>query len=165
MGRVQYEKGEELSPLQIEVLQFAARGYTAAAAAAVLGKTRDNVMRARRIARQKLGVPNIREAVRHAKAEGYSIMPRPMMPTTRPSQWVREWARGDEHVDHLHGVPWHDAAYPHPKHECLPQTCGMVRVQGLPPMRIARCACGAVDFGDGWTDRNSRYEQPGILAR
>lgn len=80
-------------------------------------------------------------------------------PLRKNSPWVREWERGDEFIDHYRGVRWCDAPLPKEAHRCLAQTRAVVVVMGLPPMPIARCACGAVDIGNGWEDRNCRAGQ------
>lgn len=77
----------------------------------------------------------------------------------QPAAWVREWEKGVEFIDHYRGIRWCDAPLPKEAHRCLAQTRAVVRIQGLPPMRIARCACGAVDIGNGWEDRNCRTVQ------
>lgn len=85
-------------------------------------------------------------------------MPAAKIPAqAEPQQlWQVVWRSGDEYYEHWRGVPWHEAVMPKPEHRCLAQTRGVVRVGGLPAMPVQRCACGAVDVGEGWEDRNSR---------
>jgi hypothetical protein len=62
-------------------------------------------------------------------------------------------------VEHLDGVPWHDAPIPRRWHRCWPQTKGMVS-GGM----VRRCACGALQrpLWSGrpyWIDRNTRRKE------
>lgn len=154
--------GRELSPYQLETLQCAARGLTARQTAEALGKTEISIERAWQVVRAKLGAATIAEAAVIGRAEGYSIpyrTPRRRKPAPVPApaeHWVRDWERGDEYIEHWRGLAWHVAPIPPADHNCLPRTRGTVRISGMPLMRISRCACGAVDVGDGWEDRFSR---------
>lgn len=58
-------------------------------------------------------------------------------------------------IQHLDGIPWHDAPVPSRWHRCQPQTMGYLNYFTL----IERCACGALRRDRdhlGWTDKNSR---------
>lgn len=152
--------GRALSPYQLETLKCAAQGLTARQAGNVLGKSEIAIERAWQVVRGKLGAASIAEAVVIGRAEGYAL-PRPAAkrkpaPGRTSEHWVRDWTRGSEYIEHWRGVAWHAAPIPPQDHACLPRTRGMVRIKGLPLMRISRCACGAVDVGDGWEDRFSR---------
>lgn len=56
------------------------------------------------------------------------------------------------YVEHLDGVPWHEAPIPRRWHRCRAQTTAWDRGR-----RVLRCACGAYGLGfpPRWTDRNS----------
>lgn len=149
-----------LSDFQLKVLQYAAHGYTSAMTGEALGKTCDNVRRARQIVRHKLGVRSMPEAVDKAKRAGYR-MTLPRLPSN-VDEWVREWQIGHEFVEHWRGVPWDEAPIPDARHVCQSQTRGVVRVPGLPPMPVMRCACGAARIDDAWEWRNMRAEESAV---
>ena len=60
---------------------------------------------------------------------------------------------GRVEIEHLDGVPWHEAPQPRRFHRCWPQTQGWVNYFD----RVRRCPCGAIK-GDGthWMEKNSR---------
>lgn len=65
---------------------------------------------------------------------------------------------GKMEVEHLEGVPWHDAPLPRRFHRCWPQTRAWMNYFE----RIERCACGAgrID-GHSWIHKNeTRKAQP-----
>lgn len=143
-----------LSMLQLQVLRYAAYGYTPSATALAMGKTVDSVRRARQVVRQKLNdAPTMDMAVHRARARGYRVS----LPVHGGHDgWVREWEIGREFVEHHRGVPWNRAPIPPSGHSCQAQTRGLVRVTGLPLMPLLRCACGAVCIDDAWQMCNSR---------
>lgn len=62
-------------------------------------------------------------------------------------------------MEHLNGVPWHQAPAPPWWHRCKPQTRAKVGPFGFDV--VERCACGAINIkkpgeGDYWLDRNDR---------
>ena len=87
-------------------------------------------------------------------------------PEEDEERWVREDFGFHQHdvfsapsaalayIEHLDGVPWHDALPPFWLHRCRAQTRG----RGVRGELIERCACGAIRFEHlpGWGERNQR---------
>jgi hypothetical protein len=73
-------------------------------------------------------------------------------------EWLRVWESGEEYLEHRDGIPWHEAQIPRRWHKCVIQTRGLVTTDKMGPVHVTRCACGAVDIGDGWLDRNTRIK-------
>lgn len=66
--------------------------------------------------------------------------------------WVVAYDNGRMCIEHLNGVPWHDAPLPKRQHRCKAQTRGFVNSQW-----VFRCACGSISIDRHyWFDRNSR---------
>jgi hypothetical protein len=81
--------------------------------------------------------------------------------------WVVEYASRDgNYTEHLNGVPWHKAELPPWRHDCTPQTRGVIGLD-----TVERCACGATLFRGrgGWIEKNqtriSRGEKPGLVQQ
>jgi len=76
--------------------------------------------------------------------------------TTQHVEYVRgfEDPFGKTMIEHLDGVPWHQAPKPRRWHRCWPQTRGWMNYFTT----VDRCACGAVRLDDSppWINRNSR---------
>lgn len=74
------------------------------------------------------------------------------------SNFVVVWenVRTGEFLEHRNGVDWIKAPLPRRWHRCFAQSRGFVLDERHGPATIERCACGGVNLGDGWFDRNRR---------
>lgn len=153
-----------LSPRQLAVLQFAYAGYTPKYAARALGTSIQNIWKARQHAREKLGAGSMEAAYALAIQRGYSLdLPpldgAPLSPrgdAERREEWVREWTRGHEFMEHWRGIQWHEAPLPDEVHDCRGQTRGVVYMRTLGAMPFVRCPCGAQRIDGVWDGVNSR---------
>jgi hypothetical protein len=77
--------------------------------------------------------------------------------------FINAWEnpRTGEYLEHRNGVAWHDAPPPRRGHRCVEQSRGFVLLDRVGATFISRCACGAVDIGDGWAERNTRTPRIG----
>ena len=61
--------------------------------------------------------------------------------------------RGNLEVEHVDGIPWHEAPVPRRFHFCKPQTTGWIDFFA----RVDRCACGAYRKDMSmWISKNER---------
>lgn len=157
-------RSQGLSPRQLAVLQFAYAGYTPRYAARALNTSIQNIWKARQHAREKLGAATMEAAYALAVQRGYSLElppldaapPSPRGAAERREEWVREWTRGHEFLEHWRGIQWHEAPLPDEHHDCQGQTRGVVYLRTLGAMPFLRCACGAQRIEGVWDGVNSR---------
>jgi len=71
--------------------------------------------------------------------------------STAAGTWITEYDSDDTVVEHLDGVSWSEAPLPRRWHRCRAQTRGRTGF-----ILVRRCACGAIDLGLGWDQKNAR---------
>lgn len=75
-----------------------------------------------------------------------------------PPAFLVEWEnpRTGEFLEHRGGVAWIKAPLPRRWHKCVAQSRGFWLDELHGPATVERCACGALNLGDGWIQRNCR---------
>jgi len=76
--------------------------------------------------------------------------------STAAGTWVTAYDADDNAVQHLDGMPWWGAPLPWRWHRCRAQSR-----MGTNCFRVRRCACGAIDLGLGWDEKNARRHNGG----
>ena len=76
--------------------------------------------------------------------------------STAAGTWITEYDSDDTAVEHLDGVPRSKAPLPWRLHRCRAQTRGRTGF-----ILVRRCACGAIDLGLGWGEKNQRRKDKG----
>ena len=71
--------------------------------------------------------------------------------STAAGTWITAYDSDDTAVEHLDGVPWSEVPLPRRWHRCRAQTRGRTGF-----ILVRRCACGAIDLGLGWDQKNAR---------
>jgi len=77
--------------------------------------------------------------------------------TPAADTWITEYEDDDTAVHHLDGVRWWEAPLPRRWHRCRAQTRG----RWGHDTSVRRCACGAIDLGLGWGQKNARRKDKG----